>query len=588
MSNSIGGRIGERIADINTRAKLATLDRSTGIFAKTGMLLQEEFFRLTGTEVRGTVGPMWTSIAQLDNAPQWLTDTARFVAAGKGQWATLFAGSATGAIIGGGLGNLITNELNPAILPAIAANPHGILAPPDLASIDVVGIRVPFDTAREAAMSGISPSRYNAMVQSRYTTLTPTEIVHLLQRHEINGAQANQLMARAGFLDDHVGLMLSLASQRMSGETISAMFNRGMLSEQEAIDLGFMDGFDRPQMLRLMELGGEPPDLTSIILAWRRGIIDESDVDRAIRQGPIRFEWIPVVKALQWEPLSPSEAADAINQGHMSYQDGEREARLNGVKPEHFRVIVDNAGIPPGPQEALDWVNRGLITEDEFRTAFLESRIKNKYIDLYLESRREILTMSEIRSLYAKGAMTLEQAASRLMMRGYNADDAGIILDGASKEKTQAARDLTTSQILDLYEMRALSANETVAYLTAHGYDESEALQYIELSDLKRVARFFNAAVGHVKSSYVARRIDSNDVISALDALEVASDARDDYLYLWDIERSVATKTLTTAQITAAAKKGFIAPAVALSRLEGQGYATDDAKVILALAGITV
>jgi len=52
------------------------------------------------------------------------------------------------------------------------------------------------------------------------------------------------------------------------------------------------------------------------------------------------------------------EAADAVNQGHLSVDAARKVAQENGVRAADFDVIVANAGIPPGPQEALDWVNR--------------------------------------------------------------------------------------------------------------------------------------------------------------------------------------------------------------------------------------
>ncbi|HEU5218860.1 MAG TPA: hypothetical protein VFU23_09385, partial [Gemmatimonadales bacterium] len=316
------------------------------------------------------------------------------------------------------------------------------------------------------------------------------------------------------------------------------------------------------------------------------GVITESDVDRAILQGPLRREWIPVAKQLRWQPFSVEEAANAVNQGHMSLAAAQQVARENGIKPELFQIIVDNAGIPPGPQEALDWVNRGIITTAEFRTIFLESRIKNKYIDLYLESRHRELTLAEVRLLYRQGAMTKAQAVDRLIRLGFSADNAAIVINGASSEKTAKARDLTRDQVIELYRDRLITRAGATAMLSAMGWDDQETAWIIDLADLARLQAFANAALSKTRSQYVARKINSNEASAAMDALNVAPDARNDYLALWDIERGVVTKELTTAEIIAAAKKAIITTDDARTRLLGQGYSPDDAEIKLALAGL--
>jgi len=58
-------------------------------------------------------------------------------------------------------------------------------------------------------------------------------------------------------------------------------------------------------------------------------------------------------------------------------------------------------------------------------------------------------------------------------------------------------------------------------------------------------------------------------------------------LTLWDIERSVSTKELTTAEVISAAKKQIITADDAYNRLLGQGYAADDAAIKLAIAGLS-
>lgn len=581
--DSLGGKVGTRVADILSRVLVEHAERSRPERVRLGMALQEEFFRLTGSEVNRTVGGFFRVVSDHPEAPDWFKRTGAFIADGKGQWATLAAGAATGALFGTGLLDVFTNWLRPAIGELMREKPNTPLTPADAAAANVRGLTWGPDLWTDAGQAGVNEDRFRVLEQLQSQTPQLLEILTLLNRGHIDANEAIALFRRAGWTAAHYTHLLQLRKSLISLPDAAAMWNRDIVSTEEGRIIASHNGYSPEDFDRFAELGGEPPDTTSLILAWQRGIITESDVDRALIQGPLRKEWIPVIKNMRYGPLGPQEAADAVNQGHMTFEAAQAVAAQSGVRPEDFQVIVDNAGIPPGPQEALDWVRRGLITADDFRTAFLESRIKNKYIDLYLSSLPILLTRTEITSLYSKGAMTREQAATRLLQLGYSTENADIILTGASHEKTTAERDLTKSELLELYTDQAISADDLTAALASMGYTADEAAEYVQLADLRRLRKFWNAAISRTKAGYVTRRLDLNEASAALDSLNVPPNARDDYLALWDIERSVVTKELSTAQVVAAAKAGIFDVNSATNRLMGQGYAQEDAVVLLKL-----
>jgi hypothetical protein len=378
--------------------------------------------------------------------------------------------------------------------------------------------------------------------------------------------------------------MLAMAGSLLTVQDLAAMANRNIVTDDEGRALAGLTGYTPEDFDRFNLLGGEPPDLTAVILAWQRGVIGESDVDRAIVQGPIRKEWIPVVKQLRWSPLPVTEAADAVNQGHLDLAKATAIAAQSGLRPEDFAVIVNNAGIPPGPMEALDWVNRGLITEAEFRTAFLESRIKNKYIDPYLASRHHPLTLAEIRMLYSRGVMDEAAATTRLMQRGYAAADAVFIIAGAHAEKSAATRNLNQSQVVALYEDRAIDEPTAAGMLDQLGYDATEVGWLLALADARRGKRFADAVISRVRAAYVAWHLDDTEATSTLDALAVPATQRDDLLVLWGLERDAVRTGLSTAQIQTAHRKGLLDDDGATLRLRQRGYSAEDAAILIKLA----
>lgn len=582
---TLGAGMGRKLAGIVGDATVATRMRLTEQTTRVGLKVFTDATNHVSDEIRGVMGPLFRAAAVHPDTPPDLARLFGKLGTERGQAWAWIAGTATGAAMGGGLINLLTNYLNPGVLPLIAAHPHGVLDPGTAAAMVRTDLDRDFDAAFDARANGINGARFRALIEQGRPQPSIDELRVMLNRGRITRGEFAVALQRLGFAQWQMDDVIALAAAEHTAPDLAAMWNRGIISAATAQTLGRRQGYSAQQMSQLLELGGEPPATDELLLAWRRGVISEAQVDRALRQGPIRFEWLPVIKALQWQPLPPAEVADAVNQGHMGLAEATKVARESGLRPADFKVVVDNAGIPPGPQEALDWVNRGILSEDGFKTAFLESRIKNKYIDLYLKSRHETMPPETVRLMYSRGAMTQAQALHRLQVRGYTAEDAAIILDGASAEKTAASRDLTVAQVRDLYADRLIGADDAAGMLGALGYSDEEAAWILELADLARTRRFVTAVVNRVKSGYIAGLLDESEAHTRLDRLGLPAAFKEDALALWDLERETVTRGLTPAQIVSAVKKLVISVDQGMARLIGQGYDAADAMVLLRIGG---
>lgn len=585
QESSLGGRLAGRIAETVVRAALSAKVQGGGHTAGIAQTVLRDFTNHVSDEIRSTMGPLWARLAADPDTPQSVRPTLHALASDTGQAWGFIGGLTTSSVLSGGLLDLITNELAPLTHKGIASNPHGVLTIADAAQAIATGRNAGVDLEFDMAAQGLDDHRRDVAIKLAEASMTPDAILELLRRGVVKEQDARGLLGRLGYREQDIGRLLALRRTELSPAEAAAGWARNSLTEEQTNTLGAHAGLDVDAMRVLRDLAGEPPSNEELLFAWRRGIIQEKDVDRGIVQGPIRNEWIPVVKALQWLPLPVAEAANAVNQGHLSIDAAKQVAKENGLKAEDFQIIVDNAGIPPGPQEALDWVNRGLITEQQFREIFLESRIKNKYIDLYLKSRYRFLTLAEIRLIYSRGEMTRDVALTKLQELGFKPDDAAYILGAASAGKTAKTRDLTVSQVLELRADGLISDADTTGMLIAAGYDEQEAVWVTELADLRRVTGFVRAAIARTKASYVSGHIDEIRAGAVLDSLNLPASFKDDAFRLWDLERTTVTKALTPAQIVSAVKKSFLNVDEGISRLVGQGYAVQDAQILLLIAG---
>jgi hypothetical protein len=542
-----------------------------------------DFTDLMSDESKQAVGPLLDKLADSPGLSPEARSMLDFMRLKRGQWQALAAGSATGAAFGGGLINLLTNELNPGILRLIAANPNNILDPSDAARAVARGIPGPPTWDVEANKNGIDDARFAALVELNRSLPSVAEILDMVNRGTIGENVARNYLRRNGFNTDAQGHLLALRRFIPSPQDLAAMWNRSIVSTDEGAQLASLSGVSATDWRRLIELGGEPLAPQDLGEAFRRGFINRDRYQRGIVQGPIRNEWFDVLERLQFHRMSVIDAASAVNQGHLDEAEGRRIAHEEGLDPNDFSTLLEVAGIPPGIEFATEAMNRGFITPEQFRSMFLESRIKNKYNDLLLQMSKRLIPQETVRLLFRNGVYSREDTLKTLMAHGFTAKDAASLLALEETRGDDGTKELTRAQIVDMYEQRMLTLDEAIESLTGLGYSEDDSRAMVELADLKRLLRFVNAVTTKVHASYVAGRIDAPTAGAALDRLGLPSAQRDDLLDLWDIERTTVSKTLTGAQIRSAFKKGLIDELDALARLTAQGYDDVDAGIFLQL-----
>jgi hypothetical protein len=419
--------------------------------------------------------------------------------------------------------------------------------------------------------------------------LTSEEILALLNRGLIDEVTATKLLTRSGYSRDIQAYLSMLRHVPLTPEQVAAMWTRSIVDTDTGAAIAAQSGTSREDFLRLTELAGQPPAPEVLYLAFRRGIIDRDRLKRGIVQGPIRNEWFDVLEAVQYHSMTPEQAASAVTQGHLDVARGQQIAQEYGLSPDDFVTLIETSGLPPGIDFASEAFNRGLITDGEFATMFLESRIKNRYLPLLQKMRTRLLPQETARSMLSKGVISQQRCATILLGHGFSPEDVEALINASLVDKSEAHRDLSLAQTLGLYEEQEISHDVAASMLLSLGYDTDEADLILLLTDTKRLRSYRNAVISRVRSGVVAGLTTTEDATMTLDALGVPPQRRDALLSLWDIERTTVTRNLTPAQIVAAAKKlpDLMPFGAALDRLVGQGYADTDARILLGVSGVT-
>lgn len=583
-ATGFGARLAERSADLVGRKIVDTRERLASLTKGVAMQVFTDATNHISDELRGEFGHVWRELAQHPDTDPALKPLLYNLGNSRGQAHAWVAGAVLGTAMGGGLGDVISNYLAEAVGYILSRNPRKALSVDAVVASVARGITNRVDPYYEVAKQGINRDRFDQLVDLTRHGPQNVEILEMLNRGILTKDSANTALRYNGVDPNWADPIIALAKARMSAPDMAAVWARSGATPEEVHAAAEFVGLSAQDAERFMLLAGEPPPLEMLIAAWRREIITEADVDRGIIQGPIRNEWIPTVKALQFQPLPPEEAAASVTQGHLTMEQALAKAKLSGITPEDFAIIVDNAGLPPGVQFAADAYNRGVIDLDTWKSMFLESRIKNKWIPVMEAMLPALIPVDTVRLLYRLKVYPRELAFATIKKHGYSDVDANAYLDGEDHRRHEATRDLSTAQTMSLYEEDLLTREQVVGMLSTLGWDAQEIDWQIGLANIRKAKKFIDAIVSRVGKAFIAGNMDEEVAAAIMDDAGLSPVARDRYLALWDLERMTASAQLTEAQITAALKRGLIDPDEARARYILKGHTEQDADILVTLA----
>jgi hypothetical protein len=582
LGAKVGGRAAKLVADGTVYAQQKLTDHKSGLAQK----ILADFTNHVSDEVQQMFGPVWKLIAEHEETPDLLRPLFKELAGGRGQGVAWLGGSIAGTATSAGLFDLLNNYLAPVIHRFIYAEPNGLLSPDIAAQALVRGFDIPGEQHGllfDVMGNGINVARLDILRKLAQTRATTNQSQDLVNRKIWSEPRAIQNLIELGHGPHDAESLIHARHWLTSPQEAAAMEERDIINRNQAIDLGMQSGATEVDIDRLIQLAGEPLGAQALAEAYRRRFIDRARFERGIVQGPLRKEWFDVLEQLSISRMSTIDAADAVNQGHMLLEQAKDIALANGLDANDFQTLIEIAGAPPGVDFITEALNRGFIDETTFNAAFLESRIKNKYVHLYSEMRFRLIPQETVRLAYRHRVYPHDKALDTLLKHGFTQEDATALLALEDVRQDGGAKELTRVQIIDLYEVRAVGRDAALGMLVHLGFSDANANTLLDLADLKRIQRFVDAAITRVRAAFLAGRIDEATASASLDQFGVPNEQRDELLALWDIDRTTITKTLTPAQVRQAVKKNLMAEPEALARLRADGYDARDAELFLKL-----
>lgn len=262
----------------------------------------------------------------------------------------------------------------------------------------------------------------------------------------------------------------------------------------------------------------------------------------------------------------------------------------NGYTPDQADLMFRTRGNSPSPTELFELYRRGDIqlsgTGPDALTVqqgIFEGATKDKWWPTITGLIRQIPSEYYIKLMLTEGTIDGTTATVLLTQLGYTETVVSGIVSAAIGTSIGTYKKLTESIIVTLYKDLAISRTEALKLLQDLKYGKTAATFVLTAADLTMTAKATTAAIAKIGTRYAARKLSAATARSALASLGVPATQITGLLATWTLERTTTVKLLTESQVVDAWAYGVMTLDDALAYLQSLGYTSYDAWVILSV-----
>lgn len=323
--------------------------------------------------------------------------------------------------------------------------------------------------------------------------------------------------------------------------------------------------------------------------AFLRGKIDEAEFDKGLESLGISDENIKIIKSVLYrippvndiitmavrEVFSP-EIAEKFGQYEDYPQEVSQYGQQAGISDEWLRRYWAAHWALPSIRDGFEMLHRGVISQDELQMLLRAADVMPFWRSKLTAISYNPLTRVDVRRMYALGVLDEEGVTKAYKDLGYNDINAQLMTEFTVKYTTQSEKELTKTDIINLYKDHGIDTEEALKKLQAIGYTKDNADLLLYKADYEMYRSYKNDIIKYVESGYVAGKLSQGDVISKLGKLDLPSDQINYLINSWDTKRDNKVKTLTLDNLKAFFKSNIINTNELRSELKELGYNEQD------------
>lgn len=332
---------------------------------------------------------------------------------------------------------------------------------------------------------------------------TPTELLSFYLRRKITKERLYREMGELGYRDEDTTIALDVADTDIRPNDVFQAYDLNMIDKTETASLLYERGYSPygvDFLIRLQDEQKRQNDLNAIsgvaLQAFKKGILSENEYRQMRINAHVPRERIDIevqLARLQMQTEKSDLSVSNIKGAFMNNVIARKEADAYlldiGIDAVARQLMLDTWQEQKAPKvlrlnssTVLAAYGTSVLdrnqTIDKLKSigwSGADAELQVRIYDLRVTTKPRSLSEGAVLTAYHNGIVDTSEAIARLVELNYSPEDAALILSMADLKPVSAAKHLTESHIVKLYQLGIFEFVDAITELVNIGYDESTA-----------------------------------------------------------------------------------------------------------------
>jgi len=229
----------------------------------------------------------------------------------------------------------------------------------------------------------------------------------------------------------------------------------------------------------------------------------------------------------------------------------------------------------PSISEGFEMLHRGVITRDELETLLRTQDVMPYWREKINQIAFRPYTRVDVRRMHAYGVLNRDQVKQAYKDIGFDDDKAEKMTEFTIQYNLGTEKDLTKTEILNLFKDETLTRDEANDLLLDLDYDQETVTYLLDDAAVDASASARDLTLSQVKSLYVAGVITQGEATGRLAALNYAPEDIDRIYNLWELDTQPNISLPSRTDLANFWKAGIIDDDTWFDQMLNHGYSEE-------------
>lgn len=312
------------------------------------------------------------------------------------------------------------------------------------------------------------------------------------------------------------------------------MYYFGQLDEGDFQSLSKQNGFDWKYAKGLFETSRNLLTPIDAVSAWRRGIINEDNLNNILRMSRYTPEDIGIVKRVTEYFPTPTDLVRFAVREVYSSEITQRFGQKEDLPPEFIRE-AQKAGLGqeqatnywaahwelPSIGQGFEMLHRGVISESDLNMLLRALDVMPFWREKLTQISYTPLTRVDVRRMYRLGVIDEEGVKKAYKDIGYNDANADLMVSFTKRYETEEDTNLSRQTVVDAYKKDIINVDDLNLYLSELGYSEDSVSLIITIADYQKYEEYLDLLVEDILARYRLGDITIADARTLMNQLDL-------------------------------------------------------------------